>query len=148
MKLGYAALLSGLALAACSLGSTSPESEPTGASTSRPAPTHASSRPPGAAPPWTNVGDSRRHAASYKGKNCLGDRPTLVGTPGDDRIRATFGDDVIMTLGGNDVVVGPKGAAWRDLICTGAGDDQVFYGHGSYGDLLDSQIDLGRETTE
>ena len=55
----------------------------------------------------------------------MGYRPTLVGTPGDDRIRATFRDDVIMTLGGNDVIVGPKGGVSGDIFCTGTGDDQV-----------------------
>ena len=71
-------------------------------------------------------------AGGYKGKKCFGDVPTLVGTPGDDRIRATSGDDVIVTLGGDDVIVGPKGAKRMDSYCTGTGDDQVFYYQGKY----------------
>jgi Ca2+-binding RTX toxin-like protein len=86
-------------------------------------------------------------AASYKGKKCFGDRPTLVGTPGDDRIRATSGNDVIVTLGGDDVIVGPKGAEWMESYCTGTGDDQVFYYQGkqttrSFG-TVDFDIGLG-----
>ena len=50
MRLGFAALLSCLVLAACSLGSPSPESAPKRATTSPPAPTRASSRAPEAAP--------------------------------------------------------------------------------------------------
>ncbi len=48
-----------------------------------------------------------------------------------------------MTLGGNDVIVGPKGGEWRDLFCTGPGDDQVIYVGGRYVDRLDSEVDLG-----
>ena len=85
-------------------------------------------------------------AGGYKGEKCFGDVPTLVGTPGDDRIRATSGDDVIVTLGGDDVIVGPKGAEWMDSYCTGTGEDQVFYYEGKYITRFsgsDSNIDLG-----
>ena len=89
----------------------------------------------------------RLRAGGYKGKKCFGDRPTLVGTPGDDRIRATSGDDVIITLGGNDVIVGPKGGEWRDSYCTGTGDDQVFYYQGKdttrFSGTIDFNIGLG-----
>ena len=81
MKLGHAALLSGLALAACSLGSTSPESEPTGATTSQPAPTHASSRPPDAAPPWANVGDSGDTPRVTRGRTAWATYPPSSAPP-------------------------------------------------------------------
>ncbi len=58
---------------------------------------------------------------------CHGRRATIVGTPGNDRIRGTMGDDIIHALGGNDVIEGLGG---NDLICSGGGDDIVFGGMG------------------
>ena len=153
MRLGFAAMLSSLTLVACSLGSpsTEPEPEPKAAATSSSAPTPTSSPAPEPSPPWADAEESRQRAASYKGKKCLGERPTLVGTPGDDRIRATSSNDVIITLGGNDVIVGPKGGEWMDPFCTGTGDDQVFYYEGksplASPAASSSTSTSGRETT-
>ena len=109
MRFGLAAMLCGVPLVACSLGSPTSESESKQATTtSVPVPTRASSRPSDAS--WADARDLRVRAAHYIGKKCFGERATLLGTPGDDRIRATSGDDVIITLGGHDVIVGPKGA--------------------------------------
>lgn len=133
MGLGLAAMLAGVALTACSLGSSSPESdpEPREAAMSTTAPTRSSSlaghAAPDAAPRWVDVQDSRRRAAAFAGKRCMGYRPTLLGTPGDDRIRATSRRDVIITLSGNDVV-GPKGGERQDIYCTGTGDDTILLG--------------------
>jgi Ca2+-binding RTX toxin-like protein len=151
MRLGLAAMLCGVPLVACSPGSPTSESESKKATTttSVPVPTRVSDRPSDVAPPpWADDRDLRVRAGGYKGKKCFGDVPTLVGTPGDDRIRARFGDDVIVSLGGNDVIVGPKGAeSWGGLYCTGTGADQVSYYEGnhttrsSYGTKF--SIDLG-----
>ena len=143
MRLGLAAMLCGVPLVACSLGSPTSESEPRKVTTtSVPVPTRASDRPSdAAAPPWADARDLRVRAAGYKGKKCFGDVPTLVGTPGDDRIRATSGDDVI-TLGGDDVIVGPKDAELMGSYCTGTGDDQVFYYQAKYITRSDGSIDF------
>jgi Ca2+-binding RTX toxin-like protein len=47
---------------------------------------------------------------------------TIVGTPGDDRIRGSRGNDVICGLGGDDVVTGRGG---RDLVDGGNGNDRL-----------------------
>lgn len=59
---------------------------------------------------------------------CNGLRPTIIGTPGKDIIKATDGPDVIMSLGGNDIVYGNAG---DDVICSGDGNDVVFGGDGN-----------------
>src|SRR5687768_12084664 len=125
MRLGFAAMLSSLTLVACSLGSPSTEPEPNEAATSLPVPTASSSAAGEPEPPWADEEESRRRAEAYKEEKCLGNRPTLVGTPGDDRIRATDHLDVIMTLGGNDVIVGTRGGVLGDRFCTGTGDDRL-----------------------
>ena len=72
----------------------------TGAQT--PAPT-----PPGQAPP-----------------TCKGLAATIVGTEGpDDHLTGTSGRDVIVALGGNDF--GISGRAGNDVICGGAGRDEL-----------------------
>ncbi len=53
---------------------------------------------------------------------CWGRTPTLIGTPGDDRIEATPEADTIVTLGGNDHVSGMRR---QDRLCAGDGDDVV-----------------------
>jgi Ca2+-binding RTX toxin-like protein len=53
---------------------------------------------------------------------CFGKRPTIVGTPSDDRIQGTDGRDVIMSLGGDDTV---GDLDERDTVCAGTGDDDV-----------------------
>jgi Ca2+-binding RTX toxin-like protein len=53
---------------------------------------------------------------------CFARYPTVVGTPGDDNIRAAKGNDVIMTLGGNDHISGLRGG---DRVCAGPGDDVI-----------------------
>ena len=78
-------------------------------------------------------------------KECLDERPTLVGTPGDDRIRATPNDDVIITLGGNDVIMGPPARSGWTSICTGTGDDQVVYAWPDGG--IEATSGSGGETT-
>jgi hypothetical protein len=59
---------------------------------------------------------------------CDGQRATIVGTHGDDRIKGTPHHDVIVSLGGNDVVKAGGGA---DLVCAGAGKDVVLGGAGA-----------------
>jgi hypothetical protein len=59
---------------------------------------------------------------------CLGNEPTLVGTPGDDRLTGTGGADVIQGLGGDDVINGLWG---DDVICGEEGDDTLLGGAGS-----------------
>ncbi|MDQ6750493.1 MAG: hypothetical protein M3Z33_07080 [Actinomycetota bacterium] len=54
-------------------------------------------------------------------------RCTIIGTPGNDRIRGTSGNDVICGLGGNDVIDGLGG---KDLIDTANGNDRAFGGGG------------------
>lgn len=144
MRLGFAAMLSCLTLGACSLGSpsTEPEPEPKEAETSASAPTATASPAPDSAVPWADAEEARERAVSYQGRKCFGDRPTLVGTPGDDRIRATSGNDVIVTLGGDDLIVGPKGAEWMESYCTGTGADQVFYYQGKYTTKYFGSIDF------
>lgn len=62
---------------------------------------------------------------------CLGRQVTVLGTPGDDRLRGTDGDDVIAGLGGHDVMTGDGG---NDRICGTDGRDQLLGGPGN--DLL------------
>lgn len=52
---------------------------------------------------------------------CFGRAATLVGTLGDDVLRAGR-DDVVNGLGGDDVIYGHE---WSDALCGGAGDDWI-----------------------
>jgi Ca2+-binding RTX toxin-like protein len=52
--------------------------------------------------------------------SCLGERGTIVGTPGNDTLAGTAGRDVIVGLQGNDTIDGGVGG---DVICAGDGDD-------------------------
>lgn len=137
MRLGFGAILSSLTLVACSLGSpsTEPEPEPKEAATSSSAPTPTASPAPEPSVPWADAEEARQRAASYKGKRCMGYRPTLLGTAGDDRIRATLRKDVIITLSGNDVV-GPKGGERKDIYCAGTGDDTILLGPQSWAHVV------------
>ena len=74
----------------------------------------------GSAESSTSSGGEPRGGAT--GGKCLGRRPTMVGTAGDDVIRASPGRDVIATLGGNDRISGTRKA---DVVCAGAGDDVI-----------------------
>ena len=56
---------------------------------------------------------------------CFKEPATIVGTPGDDRIRGTNQPDVIVARGGNDVV---RGRGGHDRICAGRGEDEVHGG--------------------
>jgi uncharacterized delta-60 repeat protein len=58
---------------------------------------------------------------------CHGKVATILGTPGQDRIRGTKKADVIVALGGNDKV---KALGGNDLVCAGDGADQVVGGGG------------------
>jgi len=84
------------------------------------------------------------HVTVKKGKYyCFGEKATIVGTNGDDRIKLTPSNDVVVSLGGNDVVdpefvdegasaLEPDFSAMRtdgyrskDRVCTGPGNDQI-----------------------
>ncbi len=56
--------------------------------------------------------------AARPGHYCMGQRATIVGTEGDDRIEGTWHSDVIAARGGWDYVKGGQG---DDLICLGPG---------------------------
>ena len=45
---------------------------------------------------------------------CFGEKPTIVGTNRDDRLRGTAGRDVIQALDGNDQI---RGLGGNDLLC-------------------------------
>ncbi|MCP3974294.1 MAG: calcium-binding protein [bacterium] len=53
---------------------------------------------------------------------CLGLPATIIGTSGNDLIRATAGTHVIVGLEGDDNITGHDG---DDVICGGAGNDQI-----------------------
>ena len=53
---------------------------------------------------------------------CAGQKATMAGTGGPDRLRGTSGDDVIAAKGGDDRVVGLRG---DDIVCGGAGADLI-----------------------
>ena len=58
---------------------------------------------------------------------CMGERATIVGTDGTERIVGTNGKDVIVAKDGSDYI---KAKASGDLICAGAGDDHIETGNG------------------
>ena len=65
--------------------------------------------------------------ASAAVPRCFGQRATIVGTAGDDRLRGTPGRDVIVGRGGGDLI---RGRGGNDLLCGGGGSDLVFGGDG------------------
>ncbi|HEX3733752.1 MAG TPA: Ig-like domain-containing protein, partial [Solirubrobacterales bacterium] len=73
------------------------------------------------------AGSGKHASASTSGETCLGVPATIVGTPGDDRLRGTPHDDSIVGLGGNDRIIGGGG---HDVICGGPGDDLITTGKG------------------
>lgn len=58
---------------------------------------------------------------------CQGERATIVGTSGADRLVGTSGPDVVVARGGDDVVLGRGG---DDLLCGGDGADALRGGPG------------------
>jgi len=66
-------------------------------------------------------------ASSQAAPTCFGERATIVGTPGRDRLRGTPGPDVIVGRGGRDDL---RGLAGPDLICGKSGNDQQVKGGG------------------
>jgi len=54
---------------------------------------------------------------------CHGQRATIVGTDGPDKLRGTDAPDVIVALAGEDKV---KGLGGDDVICGGPGDDRLW----------------------
>lgn len=56
---------------------------------------------------------------------CLGEQPTIIGTPGDDVLSGTSDEDVILGLDGNDVIFGGDDG---DVICGGNGNDRILTG--------------------
>ena len=72
--------------------------------------------------------DAAAKTAPVLGPTCQGKAATIIGTPGDDRLRGTSGADVIVGLGGNDII---DGLAGNDIICGGRGHDLIRAGWGN-----------------
>lgn len=80
---------------------------------------------------------------------CFGEKATIVGTKGADRITLTKKHDVVVSLGGNDTIVpefyvpddGSESDPYiysapspsHDLVCTGEGNDWIIGDQGSSG---------------
>ena len=67
-------------------------------------------------------GDVRMSLNCGGALSCAGQRATIAGTSGPDKLRGTPGDDVIAAKGGDDSVRGLRG---DDIVCAGAGADLV-----------------------
>jgi hypothetical protein len=63
-----------------------------------------------------------------EGRLCLGQRATIVGTKGKDKLRGTSGPDVISGKRGNDTIIGLAG---NDLLCGDKGTDRIKGGGGN-----------------
>jgi hypothetical protein len=70
---------------------------------------------------------SGQSVAATSKLRCFGKLATIVGTPGNDRLRGTSKADVIVGLGGNDTITGLGGG---DRICGGPGNDRIYAGAG------------------
>lgn len=75
------------------------------------------------------------------GLRCHGEKVTIVGTNGPNRLVGGPGRDVIAGRGGDDVILGQGG---DDVICGGGGADRVLAGPGD--DLVDG--DSGRDVID
>jgi Ca2+-binding RTX toxin-like protein len=62
------------------------------------------------------------------GRLCQGQRATIVGTKGKDKLRGTSGPDVISGKRGNDTIIGLEG---DDVICGDKGIDRIKGGAGN-----------------
>jgi hypothetical protein len=69
------------------------------------------------------ISDAAQAASTSTGKRC-----TVVGTPGNDKLRGTARSDVICGLGGNDTLTGRGG---NDVLDGGRGNDSLNGGGGS-----------------
>jgi Ca2+-binding RTX toxin-like protein len=72
---------------------------------------------------WVPTGSPSRAAGT-----CAGERVTIIGTEGPDRLVGTNGPDVIDGAGGDDVIDGRGG---DDRLCGGRGDDSIDGGGGT-----------------
>ena len=81
-------------------------------------------------------------ASAEQVSNCLEQRPTITGTPGNDVLAGTSGADVIVGLQGDDTIDGGDGT---DVICGGDGNDVLAGGPGRVdilsGDLGNDRLD-------
>jgi len=68
-------------------------------------------------------------------RRCLGRRPTIRGTKGNDIIRGTDKRDIIQGGRGDDIILA---GGRRDIVCGGPGDDGIHGGSG--GDVLDGGL--------
>lgn len=59
---------------------------------------------------------------------CFGQKVTIIGTPGNDKLAGTPGADVIEGLNGKDVI---RGLGGNDRLCGGAGKDTIRGGAGA-----------------
>ena len=73
------------------------------------------------------AGSAGGATASATADACLGVPATIIGTPGNDRLRGTPHTDSILGLGGDDRIIGGGGL---DVICGGSGDDLITTGKG------------------
>lgn len=72
---------------------------------------------------------------------CFGQKPTTIGTPGNDLIKTGPGFDVIVSGGGNDTIISGGG---DDRICAGGGDNVISSGTGVDRILAGSGEDMVR----
>ena len=59
---------------------------------------------------------------------CMGQKATIIGTPGNDVLTGTPGADVMVGLGGNDTL---KGLGGNDVLCGRTGKDKLKGGAGN-----------------
>ena len=81
--------------------------------------------------------------AQQPAPQCLAERATIVGTPGNDTLTGTAAGDVIHGVAGNDTI---DGGAGNDTICGGDGDDTLLGNEesdGLVGGLGNDRLDGG-----